>query len=120
MVTGQGGIPGRTFACLELKNEASLHAYSTTSGHKHCRRCTRFPPWVSEFDSRVTLYSPSNESGDPMSKQVIDDARSAYSAWKESQAGSYVERVLADAIVRDILPALIHAAEHRPKPIGFE
>lgn len=21
--------PGRTFACLELKNEASLHAYST-------------------------------------------------------------------------------------------
>lgn len=55
-----------------------------------------------------------------MSKQVIDDARSAYSAWKESQQGSYVERVLADAIVRDILPALIHAAEHRPKPIGFE
>ena len=29
MVTGQGGIPGQMFACLELKNEASLHAYST-------------------------------------------------------------------------------------------
>lgn len=55
-----------------------------------------------------------------MSKQVIDDARSAYAAWKESQQGSYVERVLADAIVRDILPALIHAAERRPLPIGFE
>lgn len=68
----------------------------------------------------MTLYSPSNESGDPMSKQVIDDARSAYSAWKESQAGSYVERVLADAIVRDILPALIHAAERRHIPMGFE
>lgn len=55
-----------------------------------------------------------------MSKQVIDDARAAYSAWKESQQGSYVERVLADAIVRDILPALIHAAERKPIPIGFE
>jgi len=55
-----------------------------------------------------------------VSKKVIDDARAAYTAWKESSSGSYVERVLADSIVRDILPALIHVAERGPAPLGFE
>lgn len=55
-----------------------------------------------------------------MSKQVIEDARAAYQAWKETQPGSYVERALADAIVRDIVPALIHAAERKPVPLGFD
>lgn len=55
-----------------------------------------------------------------MSKQVLEDARSAYQAWRESSQGSYVERALADAIVRDIVPALIHVAEQKPMPIGFD
>lgn len=50
---------------------------------------------------------------------IVDDAQAAYNAWKETQQGSYVERVLADAIVRDIVPALIHAATRRPLPIGY-
>jgi hypothetical protein len=54
-----------------------------------------------------------------MSKQVLDDARSAYMAWKETAQGSYLERTLADAIVRDIVPALIAAAERKPLPLGF-
>lgn len=54
-----------------------------------------------------------------MSKQVLDDARAAYAAWKDTQQGSYVERVLADAIVREILPALIHVASRGPVPTGF-
>lgn len=54
-----------------------------------------------------------------MSKQVLDDARAAYAAWKDTQQGSYVERVLADAIVREIVPALIHVAERGPVPTGF-
>ena len=55
-----------------------------------------------------------------MSKQVLDDARAAYQAWKEAPQGSYVERALADSIVRDIVPALIHAAEKSPVPLGFD
>jgi hypothetical protein len=54
-----------------------------------------------------------------MSKSVIDDAQAAYNAWREAQQGSYLERVLADSIVRDIVPALIHAAERKPMPIGY-
>ena len=50
---------------------------------------------------------------------TIRDAKDAYEAWKESPRGSYVERVLADSIVRDIVPALIHVAEFPPKPMGF-
>lgn len=50
---------------------------------------------------------------------VINDAKNAFEAWKESPRGSYVERTLADAIVRDIVPALIHTAEYPPKPMGF-
>ena len=50
---------------------------------------------------------------------IVDDAQAAYNAWKETQQGSYVERILADAIVRDIVPALIHAATRRPLPIGY-
>jgi hypothetical protein len=60
------------------------------------------------------------ESGCDVSKQVVDDARTAYQSWKEATQGSYVERVLADAIVRDIVPALIHAAERKHIPLGFE
>jgi hypothetical protein len=55
-----------------------------------------------------------------MSKQVLEDARAAFAAWREAPSGSYVERVLADGIVADIVPALIHAAERRPIPIGFD
>lgn len=50
---------------------------------------------------------------------VVDDAAAAYSAWKETPSGSYLERTLADSIVRDLVPALIHAASRRPMPIGF-
>jgi hypothetical protein len=55
-----------------------------------------------------------------VSKRVIDDARAAFAAWREAPSGSYVERVLADGIVNDIVPALIHAAERKPMPIGFD
>lgn len=55
-----------------------------------------------------------------MSKQVIKDARDAFNAWKEAPTGSYVERAMEAAIVRDIVPALIHAAERKPQVIGFE
>ena len=54
-----------------------------------------------------------------MSKQVLDDAKSAYAAWKDAPSGSYLEGVLADGIARDILPALISVAERRPQPIGL-
>lgn len=54
-----------------------------------------------------------------MSSDVIRDAKDAFDAWKESPRGSYVERTLADAIVRDIVPALIHVAEYPPRPLGF-
>lgn len=54
-----------------------------------------------------------------MTKQIIEDAKQAYGAWKESQPGSYVERALADSIVQDLVPAMIHAMEASPRPIGF-
>lgn len=50
---------------------------------------------------------------------TVRDAKEAFQAWKEAPVGSYVERALADAIVRDIVPALIHTAEYPPKPLGF-
>lgn len=53
MVTGQGGIPGQTFACLELKNEASLHAYSTSHAALAQRvEAAASKPAQSEFESR--------------------------------------------------------------------
>lgn len=55
-----------------------------------------------------------------MSKQIVDDARAAFAAWREAPSGSYVERILADGIVADIVPALIHAAERKPQPLGFD
>lgn len=54
-----------------------------------------------------------------MSKHVLEDARAAFKAWREAPSGSYVERALADAIVNDIVPALIHVAEASPQPLGF-
>lgn len=54
-----------------------------------------------------------------MSKQVVEDAQDAYNAWKEAPQGSYVERILADSICRDILPALIHVAQRKPMPLGY-
>lgn len=54
-----------------------------------------------------------------MSKQVLDDARAAYQAWKEAPVGSYIEKVVADAILRDIVPSLILLAERGPIPFGF-
>lgn len=54
-----------------------------------------------------------------MSRSTLDDARAAYSAWKETQQGSYLERVIADGIVRDLVPALIHMAERQPLSTGF-
>jgi hypothetical protein len=50
---------------------------------------------------------------------AIRDAKDAYEAWKESPRGSYLERTIADAIVRDLVPSLIHVAEFPPKPAGF-
>ncbi|GAA5198568.1 hypothetical protein GCM10025773_11840 [Microbacterium jejuense] len=50
---------------------------------------------------------------------LADDAESAYNAWRETNSGSYLERTLADAIVRDLVPALIHALRRRPVPLGF-
>lgn len=50
----------------------------------------------------------------------LEDARQAYKAWQEAPQGSYVERTMADSIVRDIVPALIHVAERKAQPIGFQ
>jgi hypothetical protein len=38
---------------------------------------------------------------------VIDDAQSAYDSWREAPPGSYIERALADSIVRDLVPAML-------------
>ena len=57
--------------------------------------------------------------GADVSKQVIEDAQDAYNAWREAQQGSYVARVLADSICRDILPALIVVAQRKPQPLGY-
>jgi hypothetical protein len=54
-----------------------------------------------------------------VSKQVLEDARAAYQAWKEAPVGSYIEKVVADAILRDIVPSLILLVERGPQPFGF-
>ena len=54
-----------------------------------------------------------------MGKDVLEDAKAAYNAWREAQPGSYIESVLADAIVRDVVPALIYLAERKPQPFGY-
>jgi len=54
-----------------------------------------------------------------MSKNALEDAKAAYKAWREAQPGSYIESILADAIVRDVVPALIHIAERKPQPFGY-
>lgn len=64
------------------------------------------------------MPQPQRKRASPVS-DTIRDAKEAFSAWKEAPVGSYVERALADAIVRDIVPALIHTAEFPPKPLGF-
>lgn len=54
-----------------------------------------------------------------MAKNIIEDAKAAYNAWRESPPGSYVESALSEAIVRDIVPALIHLAEQEKQQFGY-
>lgn len=50
---------------------------------------------------------------------VLHDAKDAYESWKDAPRGSYLERTMADAIVRDLVPSLIHLVEYPPRPTGF-
>lgn len=50
---------------------------------------------------------------------VIADAKEAFENWKDAPTGSYIERVLAQCIVRDIVPSLLHLAENGKPKTGF-
>lgn len=50
---------------------------------------------------------------------LIDDATSAMRAYGEAPQGSYMETTLANAICRDIVPALLYRLQNPAKPMGF-
>lgn len=55
-----------------------------------------------------------------MSKKLIEDADQAFEAWKDSPTGSYLERTLADSIVKDLFPSLLSALKNKQDKTGFE
>lgn len=50
---------------------------------------------------------------------LLDDATSAYNAYREATPGSYLETALANDICRDIVPALISRLQRPIQPLGF-
>lgn len=55
-----------------------------------------------------------------MSKKLIEDSETAFEAWKDAPRGSYVERAMADAIVADLFPTLVHALKAKKSSTGFD
>lgn len=55
-----------------------------------------------------------------MSKKLIEDSETAFEAWKEAPRGSYIERTMADAIVADLFPTVLHALKAKKTPTGFD
>lgn len=55
-----------------------------------------------------------------MSKKLIEDSETAFEAWKEAPRGSYVERAMADAIVADLFPTVLHALKAKKNTTGFD
>lgn len=55
-----------------------------------------------------------------MSKKLIEDSETALEAWRDAPRGSYVERAMADAIVADLFPTLVHALKTKKTPTGFD
>lgn len=55
-----------------------------------------------------------------MSKKLIEDADQAFEAWKDAPQGSYLERTLADSIVKDLFPSLLNALKNKQDKTGFE
>lgn len=55
-----------------------------------------------------------------MSKKLIEDSDQAFEAWREAPKGSYVERAMADAIVADLFPTLVHALKAKKTSTGFD
>jgi hypothetical protein len=55
-----------------------------------------------------------------VSKKLIEDSETAFEAWKDAPRGSYVERAMADAIVADLFPAVLHALKAKKSTTGFD
>ena len=55
-----------------------------------------------------------------MSKKLIEDSETAFEAWKEAPRGSYIERTMADAIVADLFPTVLHALKAKKNTTGFD
>ncbi len=55
-----------------------------------------------------------------MSKKLIEDAEMAFEAWKDAPSGSYLEGTLAQAISRDLFPAMIEALRSKTDRAGFK
>lgn len=55
-----------------------------------------------------------------MSKKLIEDSEAAFEAWKDAPKNSYVERALADSIVSDLFPTMIHALKAKKNTTGFD
>ena len=55
-----------------------------------------------------------------MSKKLIEDSEAAFEAWKEAPRGSYIERTMADAIVADLFPTVLHALKAKKNTTGFD
>lgn len=55
-----------------------------------------------------------------MSKKLIEDAEMAFDAWKGAPNGSYLEGTLAQAIARDLFPAMIEALRSKQDKAGFK
>lgn len=54
-----------------------------------------------------------------MSKKLIEDAEEIYSQWREAPSGSYLESTLADTMVTDLFPSLLHVAKRKVQKMGF-
>lgn len=55
-----------------------------------------------------------------MSKKLIEDSDQAFEAWKEAPQGSYLERTLADSIVKDLFPSVLTALKSKQSKTGFD
>lgn len=54
-----------------------------------------------------------------MTKRLIEDSEQVYQAWKDAPRGSYLESSLAETIVNDLFPSLLHQVRLGNPPTGF-
>lgn len=55
-----------------------------------------------------------------MSKKLIEDSDQAFEAWRDAPQGSYLERTLADSIVKDLFPSVLNALKNKQSKTGFD